>query len=246
MRILVTRPEPGASQLAELLRRRGHEPLVEPLLTIRLRMADRLPLDGAQALIATSRNGLAAVARARNLADAFDLPLFAVGVATANLAREMGFAHVVQGPGRAADLTHEIAGRLEPMDGVIVHLAGESLAFDLKSDLELLGYRVRQLLLYSSEPVAGLSASTIAAFEEGRIDGVVAMSPRTAGTYVKLIVGHGLAGAVAGVLHVCMSDAIARALTPLGSIAVRIARAPEVDELLALIDGVAAQSQSMH
>ena len=58
-----------------------------------------LPLEGAQALLVTSRNALSALATHRQLAEALGLPLFAVGEATARAAQGLGFADVTAGPG---------------------------------------------------------------------------------------------------------------------------------------------------
>ena len=61
MRLLVTRPEPDALKLRAALEERGHQATVEPLLRVSFEDADAIDLDGVQALIATSRNGLRAL-----------------------------------------------------------------------------------------------------------------------------------------------------------------------------------------
>jgi uroporphyrinogen-III synthase len=74
MRILVTRPEPDATRQAELLAARGHEPVVAPLLLIEPATCVPLELEGAQALIATSRNALRALASHPDLGSARSFP----------------------------------------------------------------------------------------------------------------------------------------------------------------------------
>jgi uroporphyrinogen-III synthase len=61
MRLLVTRPEPDALKLGAVLEEMGHEATVEPLLSVSFDDAEPVDLDGAQALIATSRNALRAL-----------------------------------------------------------------------------------------------------------------------------------------------------------------------------------------
>ena len=61
MRLLVTRPEPDALKLRAALEERGHEATVEPLLSVSFDDTDPIDLEGVQALIATSRNGLRAL-----------------------------------------------------------------------------------------------------------------------------------------------------------------------------------------
>ncbi len=117
MRLLVTRPEPDASRQAEQLRAMGHEPVLAPLLTIEMLPGVALRLDGAQAVIVTSRNVLRAVAARPELIEARDLPLYAVGDATARAAAELGFRQIVAGPGTGEELADLIARELDPAKG---------------------------------------------------------------------------------------------------------------------------------
>ena len=93
MRVLVTRPEPDATRQAERLAARGHEPVLAPLLAIESATDTPPELEGAQALIVTSRNALRALASHPDLATALQLPLFAVGEATAKAATDLGFTN---------------------------------------------------------------------------------------------------------------------------------------------------------
>ncbi len=65
MRVLVTRPEEDAGALVAALAARGHETLVEPMLTVGPVPGVTPPLDleGVQALLFTSANGVRALAR---------------------------------------------------------------------------------------------------------------------------------------------------------------------------------------
>src|SRR5262249_54007783 len=100
MRLLVTRPEPDRSPETPLLSARGPLPVLAPLLEIEVSKAP-LQLAGAQALIATSRNAIRALVLHPQRDEALKIPLFAVGDATADAARALGFGDVVTGPGRA-------------------------------------------------------------------------------------------------------------------------------------------------
>ena len=131
MRLLVTRPEPDGSRQAEKLRAMGHEPVLAPLLTIEILPGVALDLKGAQALIVTSRNVLRAVAARPELIEARNLPLYAIGDATADVAAELGFRQIVVGAGTGEQLADLIARELDPAKGVLVHLAGGMLAFDI-------------------------------------------------------------------------------------------------------------------
>jgi len=242
MRLLVTRPEPDALKLRAVLEDAGHEAVVEPLLSLSFEDADAVDLDGAQALIATSRNALRAIKASRVLAEARQLPLFAVGRATAAEARALGFETVVTGAGTAAELVAQIASVLDPAAGVLVHLAGDTLAHDLAAELEAHGFRVRSTVVYRMRPATTFADTTVEDLVGGGIDGIILMSPRTAAIYARLVARHGLTAAVRTLPHFCLSEAIAQRLQPLGAVPTRVADAPRLEELLALIDETTAQS----
>ena len=100
-----------------VLEEAAHEAVVEPLLSLSFEDAEAVDLDGAQALIATSRNALRALKETSGapvLAEARQLPLFAVGRATAAEARTLGFETVVTGAGTAAELVAHVVSVAGP------------------------------------------------------------------------------------------------------------------------------------
>src|SRR5690606_24915182 len=111
VRLLLTRPEEDARPLGERLRAAGHEVLIEPLLKIRYRDAPTLELDGVQALLLTSANGVRALARHSHRRD---LPVLAVGDATACAARAAGFSDVRSADGDVHDLEALVVAQLSP------------------------------------------------------------------------------------------------------------------------------------
>jgi uroporphyrinogen-III synthase len=244
MRLLITRPEPDALKLSALLEEAGHDAVVEPLLSVSFEDGEPIDLDGAQALIATSRNALRALKGRPALAEARHLPLFAVGKATAAEARALGFETVVTGAGTAAQLVAHIVSALDPAAGLLVHLAGDTLATDLAGALEAHGFRVMQPVVYRMLPATAFADSTVEQLAEGAIGGVILLSPRTAAIYTDLVRRHGLTAAVRTMPHFCLSAAVARRLESLGAVPTRVAEAPRLEEVLALIDDSAAQSGS--
>jgi uroporphyrinogen-III synthase len=241
MRLLVTRPKPDAGREAEALSSRGHEAVVAPLLVIEFLSRVSLQLDGAQGLIATSRNALRALAAHPEIGEALKLPLFAVGEGTARQAQELGFADVTIGPGTGAELAALILDELKPKRGPLVHLAGETLAFDLKGALEGQGFRVRQPVLYRAVPAPSLPAEAVGLLKAGKLDGVILMSPRTARTFAELLARHGLVTQAKSLVCYCLSGAVAEAVATLG-FDVRVAARPREEDVLALVDSEAASS----
>jgi len=242
MHLLVTRPEPDALKLRAALEQRGHQATVEPLLSVSFDEADEFDLDGVQALIATSRHALRALRAHPLRAAARKLPLFAVGRATASEGRALGFETVITGAGRLEELVAHVVAVTDPAAGLMLHLAGDTLAGDLKGDLESHGFRVLQRVVYRMRAVNALGEEAIEQLASGEIDGVILMSPRTAALYATLMRKHGLTAVARRLIHFCLSSQIAQRLKTLGDTPTQVAEAPRLEEVLALIDAAAARS----
>jgi uroporphyrinogen-III synthase len=130
----------------------------------------------------------------------------------------------------------------EPSAGLLLHLAGDTLAGDLAGELESHGFRVLRPVVYRMQAATALADDTVEQLAMGEIEGVILMSPRTATIYAALMRKHGLASVARGLTHFCLSDAIARRLETLGAVRTQIADAPRLEEVLALIDAAAAKS----
>ncbi len=236
MRVLVTRPEVDAAPLVAALEARGHDAIVQPLLTIEP-VAPDPPLETAdvQALLFTSANGVRAFAAASSERG---LSAFAVGDATAEAAEAAGFAEVESAGGDVQDLAQLVTRRLDPAAGPVLHVAGTALAGDLQGDLEGAGFTVRRSVLYAAEPVRQLADPVRAALAEEQLDAVLFFSPRTAKSFVRLVAGHGLAAACERCRAVCLSDAVADALGALTWAGIHVAERPNQQALLDCLDAL--------
>lgn len=237
MHILVTRPEDDAAATKTQLEALGHHVSLAPLLKVEL-LADSIRLTGAEALIATSRNALRALARSSVAADANALPIAVVGKASAALAQELGFRDVISGEGGARDLLPLIVSRLSGMD--VLYLTGEDVAFDLGSALQTRGARVRRQIVYRTQAADALPASVVVDIAGGKLDAVLSMSPLSASLFARLALAHGVAKQAADLVHVCLSPAVAEALCPLAPRQVLIAAKPSTEEVLALVGEMAS------
>jgi uroporphyrinogen-III synthase len=211
--VLITRPVPAATALAARLASLGHEALIEPLLTIvpdpdgRTRIAPAL--DGVQAVLFTSTNGVMTFSQA---SERRDLPAFAVGDGTATAARQAGHSHVESAQGDVEALVALVAAKLEPAGGALVHASGHAVAGDLAGRLARLGFTVRTVPLYQAITADALDAETLAAFRADKIDAALFFSPRTANTFVRLARAAGLEGDCARAIGVALSPAVAAEL----------------------------------
>jgi uroporphyrinogen-III synthase len=240
MRLLVTRPLEDARLQAGRLAALGHEAVLAPLLTVEPVPGIALPLEDAQALIVTSRNALRALAAHPARDRALALPLIAVGEATAREAERFGFKSVTVGEGIAESLLPLIAQRFAPSKGPLVHLAGETLAYDLKGALEARGFELRQPVLYRARAAEALPPEVVAELKAGKIDGVILMSPRTATIFAALMRKHGVTEA-ARLRCYCLSPSVAKAAAPLGA-PLLVAARPREEDVLALLSSDAASS----
>ena len=243
MRVLVTRPEEDAAALVAALQARGHEALVEPMLTVAPAPGVTPPrdLDGVQALLFTSANGARAFAR---LSERRDLPVFAVGDASAEAARTAGFAAVDSAGGNVDDLARLAIDRLNPVDGVLYQAAANRLAGDLKGALEAAGFTLRREILYQTVPVTDLSASLRRELAAGQVAAATFFSPRTAETFAGLVEKMGLAGSCAETTALCFSEAVADKLRGLDWRAVLVAERPNQNSLLARLDELAGPTSA--
>ena len=151
LKIWITRAQPGAEATAARVRALGHAPFVAPLLAVRMVEDPQIDLAGVKALAFTSANGLRAFAQA--CADR-SLQVFAVGAATAQAAREVGFRRVLSADGDVAALAEGIAARRSEIGGAVLHPGAAELAGDLAGALARAGVEVRALTLYDTAPTA--------------------------------------------------------------------------------------------
>lgn len=232
-RLLLTRPEADAARLRQDLQRRGFTVDSAPMLAIQpLPQAADMALPDIAGLLITSANGLRALAAATQRRD---LPVYAVGEASARAARQAGFAQVLAAGGDVfslADLVRQVAHREA---GPLFHAAGETLAGDLKAMLEADGFTVRRETLYRAVPVAELPSEVAKNLSESAYDGILFFSPRTASGFATLA-APGFAAGLNKAAAFCLSAAVAERLAGLPWRRLCIAAEPSEAALLAKLD----------
>lgn len=206
MRILITRPEEDAEPLVSRLLASGLEPVVSSLLEIALVPGPPLELAGVQTLLATSANGVRAFAR-RN--DRRAIPVYAVGRATAQAARDAGFLRIATASGDVGALADLVERTLDPSRGTLLHIAGTHLAGDLAGRLERAGYRYRREVLYEAKTAERLPQEAARALRGGDGTGVALYSPRTARIFLDLVRSEGLEPCCSRITAFCLSKAVA-------------------------------------
>ena len=230
MKVLVTRPAEDGAEIAKRLAAMGHEALLAPLLRIEFLAGPPLSLDDVQAILATSANGVRALARRTSVRD---LPLFAVGPKTAAAAQEAGFVRIRNAAGDAAALAVHAREWADPAKGPLFHAAGEEASGALAETLRAAGFQVRRENLYRVIPVQDMPPEAAGPLAQGAVDAALFFSPRSAEIFAACMRQAGLGAR--SVVAVCISENTAKALGDAKFREIRIAAAPNQDSLLATL-----------
>ena len=232
VRVLVTRPEPGASRTARRLEARGFQPVLLPLTETRA-----LPVEaniGADmvAVAVTSANAvrhapkdlIAALAR---------LPCHAVGKRTAEACRAAGFISVTEGPGDAEALAETIAAGLAGK--TIVYLCGRVRFPAFEQRLAEAGVHVRAIETYDTVEIDHGDAEALARLSGGPVGAVLLYSAKASAAVANLIARPALRHFFEETEFLVLSARVARPLDGIVRQTIRIASRPEEDALLALL-----------
>ena len=190
--VWVTRAQPGADETAAKLGELGVEALVEPVIETRALKVSPMSEEAFDAIAFTS--GTAVRLGSDRLGER-TLPVFAVGDATAGLARRLGWRDVRSADGNVEDLARLIAN--DASVRTILHPGAKVAAGDLSGTLENQGRRVISWPLYETVERAWPSADLLDRLMTGGIDGVMVHSPSAASSLANwLSPKGGLANAV--------------------------------------------------
>lgn len=224
--VLITRPEPGASETAAAISALGWVPVLAPAMVLAPRPCRAVPR--AQAVLLPSR----AAARALG---ALDLPVFAVGEATAAEASARGWRDVAAAEGDAAALVALVARRLDPARGALLLAVGQGYGNELGARLRDSGFRVIRRVVYAAAPVPALPDAARIALAEERCAAAIFLSPRAADVASALIGAAGLASAARGITALALSPRIATVLRALPWRACLVPARPDIALLLGML-----------
>lgn len=223
--VLITRPEPGAAETAARVTALGWRPVLAPALVLAPRP---FPAIRAQALLLTSR----AAARALR---PWEVPVLAVGAATAEAARAQGFSEVCAAEGDAAALAALCAARLDPAAGPLLLAVGEGYSVELAAALRAAGFRVIRRVAYAAVESMDFPAEAAAALRNREVSRALFFSPRSAGCSLRALIASGLSEALRGIEAIAISPRVAAILDGLPWRSVRTARRPDQDHILELL-----------
>jgi uroporphyrinogen-III synthase len=233
LRVLVTRPEPGASRTARQLQDMGFQPVVLPLTeTVGLPVDAGLIPDEAVAVAVTSANAVRHASK-EVIAALAALPCHAVGARTAEVARKMGFLSVIEGSGDAEALANRIAAALSGK--AIVYLCGRVRFPMFEQRLEAAAVQVSAVETYDTLPVRYSDEAVLALLSSQPVDAVLLYSAKAAAAMQALAKRPSLQDAFEKTRFFVLSARIATAFDDSAGNAIRIAAQPDEEALLALL-----------
>lgn len=222
---MITRPDADARATAEQVRALGFDPVLAPLLQV-----DPVPIGavtGFDGVVVTSGNALA------SLSDCPDLPLLAVGDATAQRARAAGFRSVFSAGGDASALAVAAPRYFAPA-ARLLFATTENEGLALTETLRAAGFGVDRRVAYAVRPALALPPSARAVLTSGRLHAAMFLSARTARIFSGLL-DPSLYTYLGDVDALVIGQPAANELTLLPWRRVRVSLAPTLDQVLALL-----------
>ena len=232
MRMLVTRPEPDASETAARLAALDIEAVACPLLTLETLKTSLPEPRGFAAIAVTSANALRAL-EARDASHPYrGLRVYAVGERTAAYASELGFTNVVAAGGSLADLAEKLAHA--GLTGPVFYPTAREPSGDLAKSLAPYGVMVITAHVYAMNPVANLPEDVLADLAAGTIGAVLLYSRRTAETLVRLVGDRLSRAARTRIGMLCLSENVAEPAVGAHFVRIGLADYPSEEAMMGL------------
>lgn len=174
--VIVTRPAPGAEKTCQQVAALGWHVIWHPLLQIEMTPRQR-PEGRFTMMVVTSAQVIPALKDISR-----DIPIVAVGAATAKCLSDHGFIDITICAGNAASIVAHLG--MSPPSARILFPTGAHLGLKLSYALRRNGWNVIRYLTYKSSPITSLSDSLIAEIKSGAVDSVLFFSSKTTSAWV--------------------------------------------------------------
>ncbi|MBW8638501.1 uroporphyrinogen-III synthase [Hoeflea sp. WL0058] len=247
MRVLITRPEPGAARTADRLRSLGHEPVMLPLTRTVGRRDGLLRLDAQEAGAFAATSG-AAIRHWREVGIApgrLQTTFYAVGTATGKVAMQAGFSAVRRGSADAAALASTIvadyrSGRLPVTQSKpLVYLAGSTRKNTFEADLAAASVPFRTIEIYEIEIISHSTDYLQNVFVDDPVDAVLFYSTVAASCFFDVAAGAKFDKALNNINYICMGSSILAAIPEAFIAQSAVAEQPDEPSLFQLLDRIA-------
>ncbi|MDO9416537.1 uroporphyrinogen-III synthase [Pararhizobium sp.] len=234
-RVLVTRPQPAAARTAAKLASLGHQPIVLPLAEALhdLSAARDGLAQNPKAIALTSAEAIRVLAKlGTGLQPFLATPLFAVGTATAEAARSLGFKTVLTGPGTGEGLARLV---LKKTPAPLLYLAGTPRSSGFEEALILVGRQITIRECYKMIDIDHPPGTLETIFAGSPPYAVLLYSPETARRFFSLDVLKESPQKLESTRLLCISDAVARVVPSAFDSAISVSLNPDEASLLGLL-----------
>ncbi len=230
-KVLITRPLIQSRLYAGELNSLGYETLVEPLLIFEALDFDVPDLLQYQAFLFTSAHGVRVFAAGAEVAG---LKAVCVGMATAEAARNVGFAEVYDGGGYTDKLVEYVAKNCDT-GKKLLHVRGEHVARPLHVLLSAHGFEVDILMVYKTIKVKKFSDEFLDVLQEGSLDMITFFSRRTTEAFVDLVRESKVESALEGIKALLISSSVLECMKDLNWAGAFVAATPDKAGMTQLI-----------
>lgn len=204
-RVLVTRPEPGASETVRRLEDMGFRPIKLPLQETRTLAVDDLAVRNDIAAVAVPSPSAIRHAPRHLLERWTGLPCFAVGAATAGVARGAGFSDVLAAEGDAASLADMVVRRRPA--GPVAYICGRVRRPVFEETLAAAGISVGIVETYDTLPLGHDAETVDSVLGSDAIDYALVLSANAAIFLVDVL--EQSAGLFGNTVFLCISARVA-------------------------------------
>jgi len=226
--VLITRPEEEYADTASMVAALGYQPVPCPMLMIETIAADFSDIQKFQGLIFTSAGALPPFCEQ---SDVRDLPVYTVGDATAERARQAGFTKVTSAGADLAAL--EVLLRAENLSGdkPLLHVSG----VDIVRPINVEGLTIERRVVYRAGTLVSLPETAQMEVRSASPGFVLFYSARTAQAFAEAVKKDRLAHQLMSTKALCLSDSMVESLRDLPWRGIRVAARPDRHGMQALL-----------
>ncbi len=214
-KILITRPQNEARELAFYLENKGFEAIIEPIFSVKSsEITEKFAENEIQAIILTSIGANEAFLAA-NFAK--NVKIFTIGEKTAQKLLQNGYENVIFPKiSNFLALKELILENCDKNKGKILYFCGNFITFDFAKWLESEGFLAQKILAYKIEYKDSFSSDFLNKIKSQKIDYVLVFSKNAAKNLYFLVKNHNLLEYFEDSMIIGFSDEIMRKIKEIG------------------------------
>jgi len=239
-KILITRPIREAEKTAQILKARGFDVIIEPMLTISAVNFDLPEVRGLDALIFTSQNGV----RFFDAPQEFkEIPVVTVGEKTAALAKELGYKDVQCLGADMAELAQGLNQLNCAAQKTYGYVRGVHTAGNLKDSIDSPKINMVETVVYDSIQSTQFSDNVLKNIENKDVRAVLFYSRRAAQAFADCAAFHANQQTRTGDIYeglksiqaLCLAPSMVEYLDKLPMKDIKVSASPNEETLLSLL-----------